>query len=209
MVRSCLASSSCNSDGFVLGQHKHALLAGTVKPAARIFRRQRFRSHPHSRRCSSAHSPITSLKVSGPLWAGENGSYPASGHRGRSHGQKRLIRGAGRLRFFQVDKYDLAGSPHGSGPPICDGKRIARAGKSSLPLLKQSRGCRRVGDSERRFIRLGAASIIVVALGAIFVVRLPHGFYIGRGGIEYALTQLLIAIALLITGAGAYSRGSC
>ena len=52
-------------------------------------------------------------------------------------------------------------------------------------------------------IRLGAACIIVVTLGAIFLV--PHGFDIGKGGVEYALTQLLIAIALLITGAGAYS----
>jgi len=54
-------------------------------------------------------------------------------------------------------------------------------------------------------IRLGAACIIVVMLGAIFLVHLPHGFDIGKGGIEYALTQLLISIALLITGAGAYS----
>lgn len=54
-------------------------------------------------------------------------------------------------------------------------------------------------------IRLGAACIIVVMLGAIFLVHLPHGFDIGKGGIEYALTQLLIALALLITGAGAYS----
>ena len=41
-------------------------------------------------------------------------------------------------------------------------------------------------------IRLGAACIIVVTLGAIFLVHLPHGFDIRRGGIEYALTQLLI-----------------
>ncbi len=54
-------------------------------------------------------------------------------------------------------------------------------------------------------IRLGATCIIVVMLGAIFLVHLPHGFDIGKDGIEYALTQLLIAIALLITGAGAYS----
>jgi hypothetical protein len=54
-------------------------------------------------------------------------------------------------------------------------------------------------------IRLGAACIIVVTLGAIFLVHLPHGFDIRRGGIEYALTQLLISIALLITGAGPYS----
>jgi putative oxidoreductase len=54
-------------------------------------------------------------------------------------------------------------------------------------------------------IRLGAACIMVVLLGAIFLVHLPHGFDVTKGGLEYALTQLLIALALLITGAGAYS----
>ncbi len=54
-------------------------------------------------------------------------------------------------------------------------------------------------------IRIGAACIIVVMLGAILLVHLPHGFDIGKGGFEYALTQLLIALALLITGAGAWS----
>jgi putative oxidoreductase len=54
-------------------------------------------------------------------------------------------------------------------------------------------------------IRVGAACVIIVMLGAIFLVHLPHGFNISAGGIEYALTQLLIATALLITGAGAYS----
>ena len=54
-------------------------------------------------------------------------------------------------------------------------------------------------------IRIGAACIIVVMLGAIFLVHLPHGFDIGKGGFEYALTQLLIAIALFIMGAGTYS----
>jgi putative oxidoreductase len=53
--------------------------------------------------------------------------------------------------------------------------------------------------------RVGAACIIVVMLGAIFLVHLPHGFDLGKGGAEYALTQLLIATALLITGGGAYS----
>jgi len=54
-------------------------------------------------------------------------------------------------------------------------------------------------------IRLGAACIIVVMLGAIFLVHLPHGFDVAQRGVEYALIQLLIAIALLITGAGAHS----
>src|SRR5690349_17278897 len=54
-------------------------------------------------------------------------------------------------------------------------------------------------------IRLGAACIMVVMLGAIFLVHLPHGFDVTKGGIEYALTQLLIALALLLTGPGRYS----
>jgi putative oxidoreductase len=58
------------------------------------------------------------------------------------------------------------------------------------------------------FIRVGAICIIIVMLGAIFLVHLPHGFDISKGGIEYALTQLLIALALLIAGGGGYSLGS-
>jgi putative oxidoreductase len=53
--------------------------------------------------------------------------------------------------------------------------------------------------------RIGAACIVVVMLGAIFLVHLPHGFDINKGGIEYSLTQLLIALALLLAGAGRYS----
>lgn len=57
-------------------------------------------------------------------------------------------------------------------------------------------------------IRLGSACIIVVMLGAIFLVHLPHGFDVGKGGMEYALTQLLIAFAILLTGGGAFSLAS-
>jgi hypothetical protein len=42
-------------------------------------------------------------------------------------------------------------------------------------------------------------------LGATFTVHLPHGYDIGKGGMVCALTQLLIALALLLTGAGEYS----
>jgi putative oxidoreductase len=55
------------------------------------------------------------------------------------------------------------------------------------------------------FFRVGAICLIIVMLGAIFLVHLPHGFDISQGGVEYALTQCLIAIALIITGPGAYS----
>lgn len=57
-------------------------------------------------------------------------------------------------------------------------------------------------------IRVGSVCIIVVMLGAIFLVHLPHGFDIGNGGMEYALTQLLIAFAILLTGGGAFSLAS-
>lgn len=53
--------------------------------------------------------------------------------------------------------------------------------------------------------RLGAACITLVMLGAIFMVHLPKGFDVSNGGMEYALTQLLIAVAVLIAGAGPYS----
>jgi putative oxidoreductase len=53
--------------------------------------------------------------------------------------------------------------------------------------------------------RVGAACIIAVMLGAIFLVHLPHGFDVSNGGAEYALTQLLLAIAFLLAGSGAYS----
>jgi putative oxidoreductase len=56
--------------------------------------------------------------------------------------------------------------------------------------------------------RLGAACIALVMLGAIFLVHLPHGFDVSNGGMEYALTQLLLAIAILLAGPGAYSMAS-
>jgi putative oxidoreductase len=57
-------------------------------------------------------------------------------------------------------------------------------------------------------IRFGAACIALVMLGAIFTVHLSHGFDVSSGGMEYALTQLLLAIALLLAGPGAYSLAS-
>lgn len=53
--------------------------------------------------------------------------------------------------------------------------------------------------------RLGAACIAVVMLGAIFLEHLPHGFNIANNGMEYAFTELLLSIALLIAGEGDWS----
>jgi len=57
-------------------------------------------------------------------------------------------------------------------------------------------------------LRVGAVCIIIVMLGAIFLVHLPHGFDVNHGGMEFALTQLLIAFGLLLAGPGKYSFAS-
>ena len=54
-------------------------------------------------------------------------------------------------------------------------------------------------------LRVGAISVMVVMFGAIFLVHLPHGYDIGHGGMEFALTELLLAAGLLLTGPGKYS----
>lgn len=55
------------------------------------------------------------------------------------------------------------------------------------------------------FHRVGAVCIMIVMLGAIFLVHLPHGFSVAQNGYEFALTEFLLALALLLTGPGAYS----
>jgi len=55
------------------------------------------------------------------------------------------------------------------------------------------------------FLRVGAVCVVIVMFGAIFQVHFSHGFDIGRGGYEYALTELLLAFGLLIAGPGAWS----
>ncbi len=54
-------------------------------------------------------------------------------------------------------------------------------------------------------LRVGAVCVMIVMLGAIFMVHLPHGYDIGHGGLEYALTELLLSFGLLLAGPGKYS----
>jgi putative oxidoreductase len=54
-------------------------------------------------------------------------------------------------------------------------------------------------------MRFGAVCILIVMIGAIFLVHIPHGYSVSNGGVEYALTQFLLALGLLFTGPGAYS----
>lgn len=57
-------------------------------------------------------------------------------------------------------------------------------------------------------LRVGAVSVIIVMLGAIFMVHLPHGYDIGHGGMEFALTELLLSFGLLLAGPGKFSLAS-
>jgi putative oxidoreductase len=56
--------------------------------------------------------------------------------------------------------------------------------------------------------RFGCLCLVIVMVGAIVTVHLPHGFNVANGGYEFALTELLLALALLITGPGGYSLNS-
>jgi putative oxidoreductase len=53
--------------------------------------------------------------------------------------------------------------------------------------------------------RVGTLCIMVVMAGAIVTVHLPHGFSVANGGYEFAMTEFLVALALLFTGPGKYS----
>jgi putative oxidoreductase len=55
------------------------------------------------------------------------------------------------------------------------------------------------------FQRVGTFCVIIVMLGAIFRVHLHRGFNIANGGMEFALTILLLALGLSLSGPGAYS----
>jgi len=55
------------------------------------------------------------------------------------------------------------------------------------------------------FYRLGAVCLMIVMLGAMFLVHLPHGFNVAKGGYEFAMTEFFMVFALLLTGPGPWS----
>lgn len=57
-------------------------------------------------------------------------------------------------------------------------------------------------------LRIGAACIIIVMAGAIVLVHFHNGYDIGHGGMEYALTEFLLSLGLLLAGPGKYSLAS-
>lgn len=57
-------------------------------------------------------------------------------------------------------------------------------------------------------LRIGTVCAMIVMLGAIYLVHLPHDYDIGHGGMEFALTEFLLSLGLLFAGPGKYSLAS-
>jgi putative oxidoreductase len=57
-------------------------------------------------------------------------------------------------------------------------------------------------------LRVGAVCVIIVMCGAVLMVHYPHGYDISHGGMEYALTELLLSLGLLFAGPGKFSLAS-
>ena len=53
--------------------------------------------------------------------------------------------------------------------------------------------------------RFSAAALIVIMLGAIFMVHLPNGFSVQKGGYEFNLALIGLALPILIAGPGRYT----
>jgi len=114
-----------------------------------------------------------------------------------------LIRIASALAFLFHGSAILFGAFGGPGP-------AGFSGFTHLPLtiaylVGLAQFCGGLAMLTGIFARIGALCIVIVMIGAIKMVHLVHGFDIGKGGYEYALTQLLIAIAILVAGAGKFS----
>jgi putative oxidoreductase len=114
-----------------------------------------------------------------------------------------ILRFASALVFLYHGSQILFGAFGGPGPA-----RFAAIAHAPI-ILGYLVGLAQVGGGlamlTGALVRVGAACIMIVMLGAIFLVHLKNGFDIAKGGYEYALTELLIALALLIAGGGAYS----
>jgi putative oxidoreductase len=117
-----------------------------------------------------------------------------------------LLRIASALAFLYHGSAILFGAFAGPGPEQFAASHHWPVAVSYLVGLAQVAGGAAILSGI--LFRLGAASVLIVMLGAIVLVHLPHGFDISNNGVEYALTQLLLATAFLLTGPGAYSLAS-
>lgn len=113
------------------------------------------------------------------------------------------IRIAGALAFLFHGSGILFGWP--GGPGVAGFSQFTHLPIAVAALVGLAEFCGGLALLTGVLARLGAACIIIVMLGAIFMVHLPHGFDVTKQGFEYPLTQLLLALAILIAGAGPYS----
>lgn len=117
-----------------------------------------------------------------------------------------VLRFASAIVFLYHGSAILFGAFGGPGPEKFAGFMHAPAIVGYLVGLAQF--CGGLAMLTGIFVRIGAVCIIIVMLGAIIMVHWQHGFDNSKGGVEYALTQLLIAVAVLLAGAGRYSLRS-
>jgi putative oxidoreductase len=114
-----------------------------------------------------------------------------------------LIRIAAGLAFTYHGAQILFGAF--GGPGVAGFGQHAHLAAVTALLVGLAEFCGGVAVLTGALARLGAACIVVVMLGAIVLVHAPHGFDGTKGGLEYPLTQTLIALAILTTGPGPYS----
>lgn len=57
------------------------------------------------------------------------------------------------------------------------------------------------------WLPVGAVLIIATMLVAIVKVHAANGYFVDKGGIEYPFVLIVVALALALTGAGAYAIG--
>jgi len=130
-------------------------------------------------------------------------SATRSGPTGPSNSALLCLRLASGLPFLYHGSAILFGAFGGPGPEKFAAFMHAPVIVGYLVGLAQFAGALAILSGV--LIRVGTVCVSIVMLGAIFLVHLPHGYDIGKGGMEYALTQLLVALALLILGAGDFS----
>jgi len=114
-----------------------------------------------------------------------------------------VIRIAGALTFLYHGSAILFGAF--GGPGLSGFSEHAHMPFAVALLVGLAQFCGGLAFATGVLTRLGGVAISAVMLGAIFLVHISKGFDVTKGGIEFALTQLLIAVALTITGAGRYS----
>lgn len=116
-----------------------------------------------------------------------------------------IMRVACALPFIYHGAAILFGSFGGPGPTQFAAGMHAPAIVGYLVGLAQFAGG--IAILTGAFLRVGAVCVIIVMCGAIYFVHRPHGYNIGQGGMEYALTELLLSFGLLLSGAGKFSLG--